>query len=364
MELLTEYQISRYQDLGPLCEKKSVRLVRNQENGRICVKKEVPLEKKEIYLFLKAHPGPYIPQIYECFETEESLVVFEEYLSGQTLQELTEDHCFSEEKAVWILQELCCALKQLHHARPQIICRDLKAENVMLTAEGQVKLVDFHIARTYRDGLKKDTCLMGTAEYAAPEQYGYRQSDHRTDIFALGILLNYLLTGEFPTEKKAEGRIAEVIDRCTQMDPEKRYQSTEELEQALENFRQNKKTGNTNRGEAGGSFALPGFQTDCLWRKLLAAAGYLMLAYLCFSLEIVRDGVPLQQKALYLERMAVWLAHMAFVLLAGNYRGWSSRNRMLRSTHRLVRMAGYALLYMGLLCVAVVVSLCLEAWLL
>lgn len=90
----------------------------------------------------------------------------------------------------------------------------------MLTADHRIKLIDFDIARQYQPGKHRGTVLMGTEGYAAPEQFGFSQTDARTDIYGLGVLFNYLLTGKFPVEEKAAGRMGEIISRCTAMNPE------------------------------------------------------------------------------------------------------------------------------------------------
>ena len=135
-----------------------------------------------------------------------------------------------EDEAVSMIIQLCRILKQLHRCRSPIIHRDLKPANIMISSDGVVKLIDFNAAKEYRMGQMEDTCLMGTREYAAPEQYGFGQSDARTDIYALGVILNRLLTGDFPKNKLYEGRLKPVIQTCIQMDADARYQSVELLE--------------------------------------------------------------------------------------------------------------------------------------
>ena len=105
----------------------------------------------------------------------------------------------------------------------------MKAENVILTNEGEVKLVDFDIARIYQPGKSKDTDMMGTQGYAAPEQFGFGQTDARTDIYAMGVLLNYMLVREFPMEKLTEGKFRTIVLKCIKINPEDRYQNVDEL---------------------------------------------------------------------------------------------------------------------------------------
>ena len=211
MRLDEEYCLSEYADLGRLGDNEKVHIVRNQVNGVIGVRKYVALDLEEIYLFLKENPNAYIPKIYECIQTDTNLIVIEEYLSGKNLEEMLKEKNFSEKDAADIIICLCDALYPLHHAKMPVICRDLKAENVILTNEGEVKLVDFDIARIYQPGKSKDTVMMGTQGYAAPEQFGFGQTDARTDIYAMGVLLNYMLVREFPMEKLTGGKFRTIV---------------------------------------------------------------------------------------------------------------------------------------------------------
>ena len=108
---------------------------------------------------------------------------------------------------------------------PPIIHRDIKASNIIISQEGTVTLLDMDAAKWYRDQSDRDTKLIGTYGYAAPEQYGFGASDERTDIYSIGVLLNVTLTGCLPSQKMAEGRIGAVIEKCVKLDPKERYAS-------------------------------------------------------------------------------------------------------------------------------------------
>ena len=124
-----------------------------------------------------------------------------------TLEEEYRLSCYEEQTtlvysdALAIMRKLCDVLKSLHALTPPIIHRDLKLSNIILTSENLVYIVDFDTARYYESGQEQDTELLGTKEYAPPEQYGFGQSDARSDIYALGIIFNRLLTGEYPKHK-------------------------------------------------------------------------------------------------------------------------------------------------------------------
>ena len=110
--------------------------------------------------------------------------------------------------------------------------RDIKPENVILRG-GDAVLIDFDAARIHKPQAETDTQVLGTTGFAAPEQYGLGQSDARTDIYSLGVLMNVMLTGQHPSKKLAEGRIGRIIQRCTQVNPAKRYQTVLHLMEVL-----------------------------------------------------------------------------------------------------------------------------------
>lgn len=180
-------------------------------------------------------PGGWgLPRVYSCRMEQGCCVVEEEYIDGISLQELIDGgEKMSAQRAVSITSSLCRTLLHLH--RKGIIHRDVKPEHVMLTPEGKLYLIDLDAAMRILPDKKSDTRLLGTAVYAAPEQFGLTRSDVRTDVFAVGILLNLLLTGEHPAVVRCrEGKLAEIIGKCTEMNPQDRYQDMTELLAALE----------------------------------------------------------------------------------------------------------------------------------
>ena len=111
--------------------------------------------------------------------------------------------------------------------------RDIKPENIMITNNGTVKLIDFNASRIYDKNKSSDTISLGTIGYASPEQLGINQSDARTDIYALGVLMNVMLTGKPPEIKLYNGKLKKVIVKCTQTIPDNRYKNVKELKRNL-----------------------------------------------------------------------------------------------------------------------------------
>lgn len=145
--------------------------------------------------------------------------------------------------------QICEALEYLHTRKPPIIYRDMKPANVMLKPDGNIKIIDFGIAREYKDQSLADTVSLGTKGYAAPEQFGGRgQTDARTDVYCLGVTLYHLLTGQNPCEPPYEiypirhwnpqlsAGLEAIIQKCTQLNPADRYQSCAELLYALHHY--------------------------------------------------------------------------------------------------------------------------------
>ncbi len=364
MRISDEYRLSQYQDFGRLDEKKNIRLKRRSADGKICVEKRVPAELVPIYRFLQQNQDVHIPEIYECVEDGEVLILIEEYIEGQTLEDILQDKVFSEEQATGVILELCEGLKVLHHASPPIICRDLKPENIMIDKQSNVKMVDFNIARAVQKDKKRDTELMGTAGYAAPEQFGFSQTDNRTDIYALGVLLNYMLVRQFPVDQIAEGRLEPVIRKCIRLDREQRYQCVEDLEEEIRKQMGQRqpvtgKSNNVNKQKS--SFIPPGFRRKKPAHIISAIAGYLFLIWLCFSLELTQEGVPLSGGRLWLERTVIFISQIAMVFLAWNYRGWRDRFPLIRSGNIWTRAAGFVLTEFILLIIAAFVCVISEA---
>lgn len=114
-----------------------------------------------------------------------------------------------------------------------VIHRDIKPQNILISAEGNLKIIDYDVSKEYKAEQNTDTAYLGTVGYAAPEQYGISQSDFRTDIFSLGVLINVMLTGKHPSVELCNGRFRKIVEKCTQVNSSQRYQNIIELKRAL-----------------------------------------------------------------------------------------------------------------------------------
>ena len=166
----------------------------------------------------------------EAAEQDGENLVIEEFIEGDNLGFLLEGALFTPKETRGIVKQLCQALWVLHSMAA--VHRDIKPENVILHGSDAV-LIDFDAARLHKPGAETDTQVLGTTGFAAPEQYGLSQSDTRTDIYSLGVLINVMLTGEHPSKRLAEGHMGRVVQHCTQVNPRKRYKDVLHLMEAV-----------------------------------------------------------------------------------------------------------------------------------
>ena len=225
-QLRTEFEVVRLLKERP---RGSVRLIRHNAGGNQFILRHFQ-GNGEVYRRLLSFSCPHLPLIYEAVEQEGENLVIEEFVQGDTLDFLLADTLFTSQETRKIVKQLCQGLWVLHSMAA--VHRDIKPENVILRGNDAV-LIDFDAARLHKPQAESDTHILGTTGFAAPEQYGLGQSDTRTDIYSLGVLMNVMLTGQHPSKKLAEGRMGRVIQRCTQVNPAKRYKDVLHLMEAL-----------------------------------------------------------------------------------------------------------------------------------
>ncbi|MCM3763625.1 serine/threonine-protein kinase [Neobacillus niacini] len=191
-----------------------------------------------------------LPRIVDIIDDGHVIFVIMDYIEGEPLSKILDQEGAQPQDLVieWAMQ-LCEVLDYLHTNTPPIIYRDMKPANVMLKPDGNLKLIDFGIAREYKEENLADTVNLGTKGYAAPEQFGGKgQTDPRTDVYCLGVTLYHLVTGQNPSEPPYElypirhwnpqlsGGLEKIIQKCTQLNPDDRYQSCAELLYALNHY--------------------------------------------------------------------------------------------------------------------------------
>ena len=210
-------------------ERGEVSLIRHRDSGTRYIFRYF-YGSSEVYRKLLSVSCPNLPKIMEVGERDGRTVLLEEYVQGDTLRDILECGLLTAAEARQITRQLCSALWVLHSMG--VVHRDVKPDNVIVRGKEAV-LIDFDASRIYKSAIQEDTQILGTTGFAAPEQYGLSQSDGRADIYALGVLLNIMVTGEHPSRKLAGGRIGRIVQRCTMVSPEKRYKNILHLMEVL-----------------------------------------------------------------------------------------------------------------------------------
>lgn len=200
---------------------------------------------------LKRFNHPNLPSIIDVIDGDGTFLIVMDYIEGNPLSKALETSgAQNQEDVIEWAKQLCDVLGYLHSRKPPIIYRDMKPSNVMLKPDGKVMLIDFGTAREFKSTSVADTTCLGTQGYAAPEQFGGQgQTDARTDIYCLGATMYHLVTGHNPCTPPYEmypirqwnpllsSGFEEIIIKCTQRNPNDRYQSCAELLYALDHYR-------------------------------------------------------------------------------------------------------------------------------
>lgn len=235
----------------------TVYLCKNTRLGNLWAIKEVKKELKGQMDFLAepnilknlSHPG--VPRVVDIFYREDNLYIVEDYIEGETLQNYIKKNDFIGIKQINnVALSICGIIEYLHSFNHPIIYRDLKPSNIMITPKGKIVLIDFGISRIYKQDGDKDTIYMGSKGYAAPEQYGIEQTCIQTDIYGIGAVMYFLVTGKAPIAlleplkdenygNEVSLELKRIIQKAMQIDIKSRYSSVEEMKKELLRFSEN-----------------------------------------------------------------------------------------------------------------------------
>lgn len=197
---------------------------------------------------MKRLDHPSLPRIVDIIDKPDTLCIIMDYIEGESLDKILKTRGVPKQETVvsWVL-DICDTLSYLHSFDPPIIYRDMKPANVMLTRDQRIKVIDFGIAKDYRDGYE-DTQPLGTRGYASPEHFS-QHTDVRSDVYTVGTTMYQLLTGKDPSQPpyymlpireidpSLSSGLEKIILKATEKDPDKRYQSALELANALESYK-------------------------------------------------------------------------------------------------------------------------------
>lgn len=207
------------------------------------VRKKIPneLARRSVWSVLADCDCARLPQVEATYKTPDEFVVVYDFVPGDTLEALVKQAGpLDAAQAVSLALDICEAAGALH--AQGVVHRDITPKNVVASSDG-AHLIDLGIARLYAEGATRDTNALGTWGFAAPEQYGFKQTDARSDVYSIGCVLGYLLTGVMPDEDAYHDALADesavpahlraVVERATNMEPSARYQSAMDLAAAL-----------------------------------------------------------------------------------------------------------------------------------
>ncbi len=234
----------RYSVIKVLAEREGSRteLVRDPY-ARILIRKRIPLEhaNERAWRMIAQLDSPLLPRVYEIYQLPDCLTVIVSYVEGISAAELVDQTGpVSPLTAAGYLHDICPAVALLHEHN--VVHRDITPSNVVVS-QGTAHLIDLGIARAISEEAQHDTVLLGTWGFAAPEQYGFAQTDARSDIYSLGGLLGFFLTGLRPEDQGFDSslkdpslvpdELRDIVVRARAFEPSARYQSAEELDAAL-----------------------------------------------------------------------------------------------------------------------------------
>lgn len=228
-EFLESYAISTCLSSKEYCD---TLLVKDRKTGQRlvakCYKTET-LQPPKISVQQLHFGGAWAPDLVAEYRNENYHCILWEYVEGIALNEYAEKHLLTQSEILTLARELAQSMTKLHESDPVIIHRDIKPENIIVRKDGTISLIDFGISRVYKQEQTRDTFLSGTENFAAPEQFGFRQTDIRSDIYSFGVVLSWLLTGKEAPIKEPKTRFEQIAAKCCAFAPEKRYQKDSQL---------------------------------------------------------------------------------------------------------------------------------------
>lgn len=220
-------------------------LVKSKEDDILyiakCFDKKIHNFIPEITMLMKLEYDG-IPKYIGNYENDNYVIIVREYIEGVPLDKYFKENQLSDSEKLSICDKLADILIYLHNQSNPVIHRDIKPENIIVKENNDICLIDFDIARTFKNEKETDTVFFGTKVYAPPEQYGFEQTDQRSDIYAFGILMHYMFYGDPKKEETTiDKHIKTVIDKCTSFSPTDRYSNMRDVKNSLNN-KKSKKT--------------------------------------------------------------------------------------------------------------------------
>lgn len=232
-------------------EDSSIFLVKETATGILCVLKwgrnrqtEFLRNEMEIMKKMADRKLSGIPKTYRIFEENGEVYLVREYIEGMSLAQMVlQKGGISEAEICRISRKICQTAEQFQNPDEPMIHRDIKPENIVVTPGGEVVFIDFGTMRSYKKDGSRDTFVVGTRGTAAPEQYGYTQTDQRTDVYAIGQTMLYMVSESYEKNQLSEcavsRRMKKIIEKACSFEPDKRYGDAAQLRRAVEKCQAN-----------------------------------------------------------------------------------------------------------------------------
>lgn len=232
-------------------EDSSTFLVKETATGILCVLKwgrnrqaEFLRNEMEIMEKMADRKLSGIPKAYRIFEENGEVYLVREYIEGMSLAQMVlQKGGISEAEIYRISRKICQTAEQFQNPDEPMIHRDIKPENIVVTPGGEVVFIDFGTMRSYKKDGSRDTFVVGTRGTAAPEQYGYTQTDQRTDVYAIGQTMLYMVSESYEMNQLSEcavsRRMKKIIEKACSFEPDKRYGDAAQLRRAVEKCQAN-----------------------------------------------------------------------------------------------------------------------------
>ena len=232
-------------------EDSSTFLVKETATGILCVLKwgrnrqaEFLRNEMEIMKKMADRKLSGIPKAYRIFEENGEVYLVREYIEGMSLAQMVlQKGGISEAEIYRISRKICQTAEQFQNPDEPMIHRDIKPENIVVTPGGEVVFIDFGTMRSYKKDGSRDTFVVGTRGTAAPEQYGYTQTDQRTDVYAIGQTMLYMVSESYEMNQLSEcavsRRMKKIIEKACSFEPDKRYGDAAQLRRAVEKCQAN-----------------------------------------------------------------------------------------------------------------------------
>ncbi len=290
--------INDYITLDSLNSSHHIDLVKNILDNNIYVKKTLSVFSYDVYSYLVNKKIQNIPYIKEIEKVDDHLIVIEEYINGNTLEELLErKYIFKYEEIINIACFLCDTLTYLNKEKA-IVHRDIKPSNI-IKKDNQYYLIDFNAAKFVDTHETRDTVLLGTERYAAPEQYGFGSSTIQTDIYSIGKLIERLLE----SQDKKSSHLNKIIQKCTELDPKQRYITFNDLKQDL--LKKNIY-----------SYIPVGYRSHTPWKMIISSIYYFLVFLL--STFVVFEGM--NNTFVFIGKFVCFFAFFGIAQITFNYR--------------------------------------------